>query len=270
VIVHEDGLFGSGMARLLNAELPKRGFQVLETIAHPTPSRDMSNVALRIRALNPDLIIPSSYYAEFVLLSQTLQQRRIRPKGIYCILNGAASNFRFVREFPEAANLVMDCNHWADMRKPRTANVKAEVERAAGLTSDARDAYLGKLRATVRAYGHNVKRLGELAGIGVEVELPTLANDDALRARLVERARHTARIYQESPVAPGCSSAVAAAERPQQPPSPQRPPPLLHHPNCDFVEPSRQLRLAVPLGKAALHHKEHVVNQVFGINSRPA
>ncbi|MFM7415589.1 MAG: ABC transporter substrate-binding protein, partial [Alphaproteobacteria bacterium] len=66
--------------------------------------------------------------AEFVLLSQTLQQRRIRPKGIYCILNGAASNFRFVREFPEAANLVMDCNHWADPRKARTADLRRRVE----------------------------------------------------------------------------------------------------------------------------------------------
>jgi branched-chain amino acid transport system substrate-binding protein len=128
VIVHEDGLFGSGMARLLNAELPKRGFEVLETIPHPTPSRDMSNVALRIRALNPDLVVPSSYFAEFVLLSRTMQQRRIRPKGIYCVLNGAASNFRFVREFPEAANLVMDCNHWADPRKPRTAELRQQVE----------------------------------------------------------------------------------------------------------------------------------------------
>jgi branched-chain amino acid transport system substrate-binding protein len=128
VVVHEDGLFGSGMARLMNTELPKRGFEVLETISHPTPARDMSNIALRIRALNPDLIIPSSYYAEFVLLSQTLQQRRIRPKGIYCVLNGAASNFRFVREFPQAANLVMDVNHWADPRKPKTAELRRAVE----------------------------------------------------------------------------------------------------------------------------------------------
>lgn len=128
VIVHEDGLFGSGMARLLNAQLPERGFQVLETIAHPTPARDMSNVALRIRALNPDVLIPSSYYSEFVLLARTMQQQRIRPKAVYAILNGAASNFRFVREFPEAANLIMDCNHWADPRKPKTAEVRAKAE----------------------------------------------------------------------------------------------------------------------------------------------
>ncbi|MBU8546739.1 MULTISPECIES: ABC transporter substrate-binding protein [Roseomonadaceae] len=128
VVVHEDGLFGSGMARLMGTELPKRGFEVLETISHPTPARDMSNIALRIRSLNPDLIIPSSYYAEFVLLSRTLQQRRIRPKGIYCVLNGAASNYRFVREFPDAANLVMDVNHWADPRKPKTAELRRTVE----------------------------------------------------------------------------------------------------------------------------------------------
>jgi branched-chain amino acid transport system substrate-binding protein len=128
VVVHEDGLFGSGMARLMANELPGRGFEILETISHPTPARDMSNIALRIRSLNPDLIIPSSYYAEFVLLSRTLQQRRIRPKGIYCVLNGAASNFRFLREFPDAANLVMDVNHWADPRKPKTAELRRTVE----------------------------------------------------------------------------------------------------------------------------------------------
>lgn len=58
-----------------------------------------------------------------------------------------------------------------------------EVERARALTDDARAAYIGKLRATVRAYGQSVRRLGELAGIGVEVELPQLDNDDAVLAQ---------------------------------------------------------------------------------------
>jgi branched-chain amino acid transport system substrate-binding protein len=128
LLVHEDGLFGSGLAKLMQAELPKRGFEVLQTIAHPTPTRDMSNVALQIRAKNPDVVIPSSYYGEFVLLSRTMQQQRIRPKGIYAVLNGAASNFRFLKEFPEAANYVMDCNHWHDPRKPGSLALRKEVE----------------------------------------------------------------------------------------------------------------------------------------------
>jgi branched-chain amino acid transport system substrate-binding protein len=130
VLVHEDGLFGSGLAKLMQTELPKRGFEILETVAHPTPARDMTNVALRIRSLNPDLVIPSSYYGEFVLLARTMLQQRIRPKGIYCVLNGAASNFRFVREFPDAAAGVMDCNHWADPRKPATRALRQKTEAA--------------------------------------------------------------------------------------------------------------------------------------------
>jgi branched-chain amino acid transport system substrate-binding protein len=128
VIVHEDGLFGSGLAKLLQSELPKLGLEVLETIAHPTPARDMSNVVLRIRALQPDLVIPSQYYGEFVLMARTMQQQRVRPKGIYAIFGGAASSLRFIKEFPEAAEGVMDCNHWHNPKDPRALELRKQVE----------------------------------------------------------------------------------------------------------------------------------------------
>lgn len=51
-------------------------------------------------------------------------------------------------------------------------------QRALHLTDDARGAYLNVLRATVKRYGRNVTRLGELAGIEVHAELPQLTNDD--------------------------------------------------------------------------------------------
>src|SRR4029077_14924307 len=50
VIVHEDSAFGAGLAKLLNGQLPDRGFQVLETIPHPTPTREFENVVLKIKA----------------------------------------------------------------------------------------------------------------------------------------------------------------------------------------------------------------------------
>ncbi|KAF0123930.1 MAG: putative branched-chain amino-acid ABC transporter periplasmic component, partial [Xanthobacteraceae bacterium] len=36
VLVHEDGLFGTGLAKLMNERLSALGFQILETIPHPT------------------------------------------------------------------------------------------------------------------------------------------------------------------------------------------------------------------------------------------
>src|SRR5215470_7855170 len=128
LIVHEDSAFGAGLAKLLNAQLPERGFQVLETISHPTPTRDFNNVALKIRAQNPDLVIPANYYNEYVLLARTMQQQRARPKGVYSILGGAASSYKFVKEFPEAAQYIMDCNHWFDPRNPKALALKKKVE----------------------------------------------------------------------------------------------------------------------------------------------
>jgi len=119
-IVHEDGAFGGGMAKLLNAELPGRGFQVVETIGHPTPHRDFTNIALKLRSVKPDIIIPSNYLNEFILMARTFQQQRVSPKGIYAILGGGASNIRFVKEHNAAAQLIMDTNHWFDPRKARS------------------------------------------------------------------------------------------------------------------------------------------------------
>jgi branched-chain amino acid transport system substrate-binding protein len=128
MIVHEDSAFGAGLAKLLNTQLPERGFQVLETIPHPTPTRDFNNVALKIKAQNPDIVIPANYYNEYVLLARTMQQQRIRPKGIYSVLGGAASSYKFVKEFPEAAQYIMDCNHWFDPKNPKALALKKKIE----------------------------------------------------------------------------------------------------------------------------------------------
>ncbi len=129
MIVHEDSAFGSGLAKLLNAQLPTNGFQVLDTIAHPTPTRDFNNVVLKIKAAAPDIVIPANYYNEYVLLARTMQQQKVRPKAaIYSVLGGAASSYKFVKEFPEAAQYIMDCNHWFDPRNPKAQALKKKVE----------------------------------------------------------------------------------------------------------------------------------------------
>ncbi|MGQ0664818.1 MAG: ABC transporter substrate-binding protein [Pseudomonadota bacterium] len=127
-LVHEESAFGSGMASALNAELPKRGFEILETVKHANPTRDFSNIVLRIQARKPDLIIPSNYYDEYVLFARALQQQRIAVKGIYSILGGGASSYKFLKDFPAAAAYVMDCNHWFDPRKAEALALKAKTE----------------------------------------------------------------------------------------------------------------------------------------------
>ena len=82
----------------------------------------------KIKAQNPDLVIPANYYNEYVLLARTMQQQHVRPKAIYSVLGGAASSYKFVKEFPEAAKYIMDCNHWFNPKNPKALELKKKIE----------------------------------------------------------------------------------------------------------------------------------------------
>ncbi|MDE2334284.1 MAG: ABC transporter substrate-binding protein [Rhodospirillales bacterium] len=128
VIVHENGAFGSGMAKLLQAKLPGLGFEVVATIGHPTPQRDFTNIALQVKQANPDLIIPSNYKNDYILMALTFAQQHVRPKAaIYSILGGAASNAPFAAQHPKESNYIMDCNHYYDPNKPLSKAFAAKV-----------------------------------------------------------------------------------------------------------------------------------------------
>ena len=128
MIIHEESLFGTGTANLLSRELPGYGYDVREVIKHANPTRDFNNIALRIKQVNPDIVIPANYYNEYALLVRTLQQQKIAPKAIYSVLGGAASSYKFVKEFPDAANGIIDCNHWFNPRDKRSMELKKRVE----------------------------------------------------------------------------------------------------------------------------------------------
>jgi len=128
MIIHEESLFGTGTANLLARELPGYGFEVKEVIKHANPTRDFNNIVLRMKALNPDIVIPANYYNEYALLLRTMQQQKVQPKAVYSVLGGAASSFKFLKEFPDAANGIIDCNHWFNPKDKRALDLRKRVE----------------------------------------------------------------------------------------------------------------------------------------------
>jgi branched-chain amino acid transport system substrate-binding protein len=128
MIIHEESLFGTGTANLLARELPGYGYDVKEVVKHANPTRDFNNIVLRMKAVNPDIVIPANYYNEYALLVRTMQQQKVVPKAIYSVLGGAASSFKFVKEFPDAANGIIDCNHWFNPKDKRVQDLRKRVE----------------------------------------------------------------------------------------------------------------------------------------------
>jgi branched-chain amino acid transport system substrate-binding protein len=128
MIIHEESLFGTGTANLLKDKLPTYGFEVAEVIKHANPTRDFNNIVLRMKSLNPDIVVPANYYNEYALLVRTMQQQKVLPKAIYSVLGGAASSYKFLKEFPDAANGIIDCNHWFNPKDARSAALRKRVE----------------------------------------------------------------------------------------------------------------------------------------------
>jgi branched-chain amino acid transport system substrate-binding protein len=128
VIIHEESAFGSGIAAKLNADLPGQGITVLETIRHANPTRDFSNIVLKVQSLKPDAVIPCNYYDEYSLFIRTMHLQKVFPKAIFSVLGGAANNERFIRDFPQQSANIIDCGHWIDSRKPAAVNFKQRVQ----------------------------------------------------------------------------------------------------------------------------------------------
>lgn len=70
--------------------------------------------------------------------------------------------------------LLGDHQHLEETIKVRRINHHRHVT----ATDEARESYINVLKATVRRYSGNVRSLGSLAGIGIEVEPPHLVNED--------------------------------------------------------------------------------------------
>lgn len=127
VIVHEDSEFGTSTAKLLAGKLSGIGLEVKDVLKHATPTRDFSNLVLRIKSIKPDLVIISNYQNEYVLLARTLYQQKAEVAGIFSVLGGGF-NYRLIKEQPEVAQYMMDFNHWYNPKSAKAQAMRKAVE----------------------------------------------------------------------------------------------------------------------------------------------
>ena len=134
VIVHEDSEFGTNSVKLQAAMLPGIGIEVKALLPHATPTRDFTNIVLRIKAEKPDIVLISNYENEYVLLARTLVQQRVDLVSTFSI-SGGGFNLKFAKEAPTVAENMIDFNHWHNPKDPRSVAFRKRVEAASGFYS---------------------------------------------------------------------------------------------------------------------------------------
>jgi branched-chain amino acid transport system substrate-binding protein len=129
VVVHEDSEFGTSTAKLLGAKLGGIGLVVKETIGHATPTRDFTNIVLRIKAAAPDIVLITNYPNEYQLLLRTLVQQKVDLVAAYSV-SGGGFNLPFAKDQPAASQAMIDFNHWHNPKDPRAAAFRKRIEGA--------------------------------------------------------------------------------------------------------------------------------------------
>jgi branched-chain amino acid transport system substrate-binding protein len=127
VIVHEDSEFGTSTAKLLSSKLSGIGIEIKEVLKHATPTRDFTNLVLRIKSIKPDIVIMSNYQNEYVLIARTIHQQKVDLAGMFSVLGGGF-NYKLVQEQPDVAQYMMDFNHWYNPRNPKALEMRKRVE----------------------------------------------------------------------------------------------------------------------------------------------
>ena len=82
VLLHEDTLFGTDSANSQLALAEKYGFEVLDKIQYSRDSPDLSSEILRAKSLNPDVLMPTSYSADALLIQRTIKDLDFNPKAV--------------------------------------------------------------------------------------------------------------------------------------------------------------------------------------------
>jgi branched-chain amino acid transport system substrate-binding protein len=127
VVVHEDSEFGTSTAKLLAAKLGGIGIDVKESIGHATPTRDFTNVVLRIKSDAPDLVLITNYPNEYQLLLRTMVQQKVNLVAAYSV-SGGGFNLPFAKDQPEASQYMIDFNHWHNPKDPRAIAFRKRIE----------------------------------------------------------------------------------------------------------------------------------------------
>ena len=79
-ILHEDTLWGSDSGSTQNKMAKKQGYKVVEKIAYKAKTTTLDSEVQRLKAKNPDVLLPSSYTADAYLFLNTAAKLNYSPK----------------------------------------------------------------------------------------------------------------------------------------------------------------------------------------------
>ena len=129
VYMHEDSIFGTGLAELVKKNASSYGIQILDTIGYSTRGlTDLTTEVARVKGLNPDLLFASGYMDDGILMIRTARELALDIKCIYGIMHGALGEPEFAQKVGELSEGIFSAGlHW-DPVKPEVQKLMSKYQ----------------------------------------------------------------------------------------------------------------------------------------------
>lgn len=80
--IHENTQYGNDSSKTENQFAEQYGFKVVSNVAYTAGTADMTSEVQTLKAANPDVVLPSSYVSDAILMMQTFKDQNYAPQGI--------------------------------------------------------------------------------------------------------------------------------------------------------------------------------------------
>lgn len=129
VNIHENTLFGTTMAQSLKKNLGTRSkIKIIKEIAYPHTTKNLTSEIIQIKALKPDIITPTSYNQDGILMTRTLYEQRVDLKGIWACTSVGHTGAQAIKNLGQLQEYVGALNSWLDRFHPRYKDLVREME----------------------------------------------------------------------------------------------------------------------------------------------
>jgi branched-chain amino acid transport system substrate-binding protein len=131
-LIDEDTLWGASTAKVAKKIAPELGLEIVAAISYDWKTTDLSAEVTKLKAAKADVICPTGYLPDTILLARTMKELKCNAKGVIGIISGGLASEFFVKEVGDAAEYMMCGITWPNPLNPRTIALAREFRKRTG------------------------------------------------------------------------------------------------------------------------------------------
>ncbi len=120
----EDTIFGTDSSNVQRKLAAERGYKIVADIKYKANSPSLTAEVQQLKSANPDVLLPSSYTTDAILLMKTMDELGYKPKNIVAQSAGFADRAYFDAVADKSIGLISRASFSLDMAQKRPAILK--------------------------------------------------------------------------------------------------------------------------------------------------